>query len=279
VSGAGVTFVADFSGLVVRFRGLDDALAGALASRWAPFIASQAATPWLDVAVSAADRTIETGRAMRPSLTGEVRDGSARFRSDEGEIAIDAAGLARVRLGRGDDAWRFWGLVNLTAAACAFHMPSRPGAVLHAAGIVVDGRAFVLSGPEGAGKSTFARAAREGGARVIGDDTVLIDGATGRLELLGWPFRADEATSPGPGRWPVAAILIPRWGRAPRIDPADRLAVEARPTANLLYMASGWGRDARLDALVPFLAGAVPHRVLTFAPEPSFVPILRAAAF
>jgi len=279
VSGAGVTLVADLSGLVVRFRGLDEALAGALASRWAPFITSRDATPWLDVAVAASDHTIATGRPMRKSITGEVRDGSARFRSDEGEITIDAAGIARVRLGRGDDAWRFWGLVNLIAAAVAFHMPSRPGAVLHAAGVVVDGRAFVLIGPEGSGKSTFARAAREGGARVIGDDTVLVDGATGRLELLGWPFRADEATSPGPGRWPVAAILLPHWGRAPGIRPADRLAVEARLTANLLYLASGWGHDARLDALVPFLAGAVPHRALTFAPDPSFVPVLRAASF
>ena len=279
MSGAGATIVADLSGLVVRFRGLDDALAGVLASQWAPFITGRDETPWLDVAVAASDHTIVTGRPMRKSITGEVRDGGGRFRSDEGEIAIDATGSARVSLGRGDALWRFWGLVNLIAAALAVRLPSRPGALLHAAGVVVDGRGFVLIGPEGSGKSTFARAAREGGARVISDDTVLVDGASGGLVLLGSPTRAHEATSLGQGRWPIAALLHSRWGTEARLDPVGRLATEAVLAANLPFLASGWGHDARLDALVPFLAGAAPHRSLTFAPDPSFVSVLRAASF
>jgi len=279
VSGAGVTLVADFSGLTVRFRGLDDALAGVIASQWAPFLTGGDETPWLDVAVAASEHTIETGRPMRKSITGEVRDGGGRFRSDEGELAIDAEGNARVRLGRGDDQWRFWGLSNLLAAALAVRLPSRPGALLHAAGVVVDGRAFLLIGPEGAGKSTFARMAGEGGARVISDDAVLVDGASGGLALLGSPTRAHEATQLGPGRWPVAAVLHARWGTPPRLDRVGRLATEALLMANLPFLASGWGHDARLDALVPFLAGAVPHRALTFSPDPAFVAVLRAASF
>ena len=276
MSGAGITLVADLSGLVVRFRGLDDALAGALASGWAPFIASASAPPWLDVEVHPSDRTIATGRVMRPSLTGDVKDGAARFWSDEGEITIDAAGSARVSLGRGDDSWRFWGLVNLIAAALAVRLPSRPGAVLHAAGIVLDERAFLLIGPEGSGKSTFASAAREGGARVISDDTVLVDNGPDGLALLGSPIRAHEATDPGPGRWPVAAALHARRGGEARLDPVGRLAVETLLAANLPFLASGWGRDARLDALVPFLAGATPFRLLTFPPDPSFLDVLRS---
>ena len=277
MSDASGAVVADLSGLCVRFRGLDEALAEMVASQWAPFLTSQNATPWLDVAVAASDHTIVTGRPMRKSVTGEVRDGGGRFRSDEGELAIDAAGTARVSLGRGDDSWRFWGLVNLIAAALAVRLPSRPGALLHAAGIVVDKRAFLLNGPEGAGKSTFARAASEGGARVISDDTVLVDGVSGGLELLGSPIRAHDATRLGPGRWPVAALLHARWGTTARLDPVGRLATEALLAANLPFLASAWGKDTRLDALVPFLAGAVPHRVLTFAPDPSFLEVLRAS--
>jgi hypothetical protein len=279
VNDVGATVVADLSGLVVRFRCLDDALAEALRSEWAPFIASERTTPWLDLDVRQADHTIVTGRVMRPSLSGEVRSGAARFRSDEGEIDVDDSGLARVRLGRGDDRWRFWGLVNLVAAALAVRLPSRPGALLHAAGIVFDDRAFLLIGPEGSGKSTFASAARAGGARVISDDTVVVDGASGGLVLLGSPVRAHEATHPGPGRWPVAALLHARWGAKARLDPVGRLAMETLLAANLPFLASGWGRDARLDALVPFLAEAAPHRVLTFAPDPSFLDLLRASSF
>lgn len=279
MSDAGAMFVADLSGLVVRVQGLDDALAGRFASQWAPFIADPDATPWLDISVAVSNRVIVTGRPMRKSIEGEVRDGGGRFRSDEGELAIDASGRARVLLGRGDDQWRFWGLVNLIAAALAVRLPSRPGALLHAAGVVVEGRGFVLIGPEGAGKSTFSRMAREGGAQVISDDTVLVDGASGGVELLGSPTRAHEATNLGRGRWPVAALLHARWGPEARLDPVGRLATEALLAANLPFLASGWGHDARLDALVPFLAGAVPHRVLTFAPDSSFVAVLRAAAF
>lgn len=272
------TFLADLSGLVVRFHGLDDALADKLAESWAPFAAPGDAAPWLDVEVKAWPHTIATEHLMRPSVTGDIEDGGARFRSDEGEIDLEASGRAHLRIGSGDVRWRFWGLVNLVTAAAAVHLPSRSGALLHAAGIVVDGRAFLLIGPEGAGKSTFALTAREGGAEVISDDAVILDGARGRLELLGSPMRAHEATQLGPGRWPVAAILHARRGSPARLDPVSRLAVEAVVTANLPFLASGWGRDPRLDALVRFLAGVVPHRALTFAPDPAFLKILRAFA-
>ena len=279
MSPAGVTLVADLSGVIVRFRGLDDALAARLSSEWSPFIADNDLGPWLDVDVGRSAGRIETGRAMRPSMSGEVRDGAARFRSDEGELTVDDAGNARVLLGSGDESWRFWGLVNFVAAALAVRMPSRPGALLHGAGIVVEGRAFLLIGPEGSGKTTFARAAREGGARVISDDVVLVEGIPGGLALLGSPIRAGEAAIPGPGRWPVAGALHARWGAPPRLDTVGRLAIEARLAANLPFLSSGWGHDARLDALVPFLAAAAPYRVLTFPPDPSFLGILRAASF
>jgi hypothetical protein len=278
VSGAGTALAADLSGLIVRFDGLDDALAAAIGAAWTPFLTDTQREPWLDVSVEASDLTFPTDRPMRPVTAGEVRDGVGRFRSDQGEIAVDADGSARLRLGRGDDRWRFWGLVNLVTAAFAVRLPSRPGAILHAAGVVVDGRAFVLVGPEGAGKSTFARLAGLAGARVIGDDAVILDGGAGALTLLGSPVRAHEASRLGPGRWPVAAILHPRKGSGVKLDPVGRLAAEAVITANLPFLASGWGRDARLDALVSYLSGTVPHRLLTFAPDPSFVDVLRNAA-
>jgi hypothetical protein len=276
LSGAGATVTADLSGLVVRLRGLDDALASAFASEWAPFIAGAGTTPWLDVEVRSSDRVMAAGRVMQPSLTGDVKDGAARFWSDEGELTIDAEGRAYVSLARGDDRWRFWGLVNLLAAALAVRLPSRSGALLHAAGIVLDGRAFLLVGQEGSGKSTFAAVARRGGARVISDDTVLVDRGEDGLVLLGSPFRAHEATNPGPGRWPVAAALSARRGEPARLDPMGRLAVEALLTSNLLFVIRGWGHDARLDALVPFLATATSYRVLTFSPDPSFLAVLRS---
>ena len=53
--------------------------------------------------------------------------------------------------------------------------------------------------------------------------------------------------------------------------------MEARLAANLLFLASAWGKDPHVEAVVHALAASVPNRTLTFAPDPSFVEVLRAA--
>jgi hypothetical protein len=267
----------DLSGLALRLSGADDGIEASVVAHWGAFLARGATgPPWIDVAVVPSERPLLARPTMRPSLTGEVRPEGARFTSDEGSIEIGADGRAQATIGTGDPAWRFWGLANLLAAAIAYRLPSRPGALLHAAGIVLDGRAFLLVGAAGTGKSTWARLARAAGARVVSDDAVVLDAASGQVELLGTPVRSHEAHPGGVGRWPVAAILHARWGSPPRLAPVTPLEVQARLAANLLYLATGWGRDPRLEAAVDALAGGVPHRELTFSPDPSFVALLRA---
>jgi hypothetical protein len=277
VSGGRRTIAADVSGLTVRFRGLDDALADEIATHWTSFLAVTPAPAWLDVEVNTSESAIATDRPLRPSIGGDVRDGAGRFRSDEGELEVEENGAATARIGHGPSGWRYWGLMNLLTAAIAVRAPSRPGALLHAAGVVVNGRAVLLVGGSGSGKSTFARAARDGGASVVSDDAVIVDGAGGSWELLGSPVRPHEATTVAPGRWPIAAILHPRRGGAPRLDPIPGIAVEAALTANLPFLASAWGRDERLDRLVSLIGTAVPHRAVTFAPDASLVAMLRSA--
>ena len=268
----------DLSGLELRLAGVDEAMESSILEHWGAFLARGAiGVPWIDVAIASSGNALLTRPTMRPSLTGEVGAAGARFASDEGSIEIGADGRAEARIGDGDAAWRFWGLANLLAAAIAYRLPSRPGALLHAAGIVLDDRAYLLIGAAGTGKSTWTHAARAAGARVVSDDAVVVDGASGRFELLGTPIRSHEAHPGGVGRWPLAAILHARWGSPPRLAPVAPLDVHARLAANLLYLASGWAHDARLETVIDRLAGGVPHRELTFSPDPSFVDVLRAA--
>jgi hypothetical protein len=245
-----------------------------LVDYWGPFVERGTGdASWLEVAVVDGPRAITVRPVMRPSLSGEVSAGGAHFESDEGAIEVEGS-RAIAHIGPGDASWRFWGLANLLAAAVAARLPSRPGAMLHAAGIVVDDRAFLLTGPAGAGKSTWARAAGAGGARIVSDDTVVLDAQAGTVMLLGTAIRAHEAHPGGRGRWPVAAILHARWGSPASLGPVSPSLAQARLAANLLYVHSGWGKDARLPALLDLLA-AVPQRELTFAPDASFVTLLR----
>jgi hypothetical protein len=138
---------------------------------------------------------------------------------------------------------------------------------------VTGGRAYVLVGPEGSGKSTFAEHAGRGGAEVLGEDLVLLDGADGRLEVVGAPYRVENATRRGPGRWPLAALLWPRHAAVPSIEAVPRVLAAARMAANLPYVAAA----GRADAIASRLIDAVPFQELAFAPDPGFLEVLGPA--
>ena len=265
----------DLSGLSLALTGVDPELADGFRREWRAFVVPDTRDSWLEVHLAESGHHIVARPGMRGIAACEIGGASAAFTSDEGEIELGTEGAAQARLGSGDAAWRFWGLTNLLMAAIAYRLPSLPGALLHAAGVVIDGRAFLLVGSEGSGKSTWARVARGAGARIVGDDAVLVDASRGPLTLLGSPVRAHEAHPGGPGRWPVAAILHARFGPSPRLSTLDPLVVQARLVANVPFLAGAWGSDPRLGRLADRLATSVPHRELTFAPDPSFVPLLR----
>jgi hypothetical protein len=194
----------------------------------------------------------------------------------EGEAEVGDDGVARIRLARGPEATAYFAMMNLLRACLAWRLPSRGGAMLHAAGLAVDGRAFALVGSEGSGKSTWARSGEQAGGHVLSDDIVLLEGGESGIEALGSPLRSTHRSDYRPGRWPLAAILFPRHGPRPAWTRCDPLRARARIAANLPFVQTAIGRDERVAAVVERLATEVPCKVLTFAPDPSFVELLRA---
>ena len=166
-------------------------------------------------------------------------------------------------------------MANLLRASLAWALPGRGGALLHAAGIALDGRAFVLVGPSGSGKTTWARVAGEAGAVVLSDDLVMVDGIGPRLEALGAPFRSTLRLPLAAGRWPLAAILFPRHGARPSFEPCSALLAKARVTANLTFIADAVERDERVAGVIERLTSQVACADLAFAPDPSFLNLLR----
>jgi hypothetical protein len=155
-------------------------------------------------------------------------------------------------------------------------MLSRGGALFHAAGVVHRGRAFVLAGAAGSGKSTWARLAEEAGASVLSDDLVLLDGHGGGIEALGAPFRSTHRPTAGPGRWPLAAILFPAHGPTVSVAAVTGIEARARVLANLPFVVEGVGRDPRVSETIERLVSTVPTRLLTFARDPAFMKALES---
>lgn len=268
----------NLSGLGVRFEALPPDIEPFLRDVWGAYAMTPEDRQPLLVSVEEEGRALPPGRTMSEVLDAEPLPGGAvRFVTGEGRVEIDAGGAsAAVHLASGDAGRRGWGLVNLTLAAIGRRLLAREGAALHAAGIIVDGRAFVLVGPSRSGKTTWAAAASRAGIPVLSDDVVLLDSTRGRLEALGAPFRDRDYPPPGRGRWPVAAILLPRHGPAAAIAPATVLVAAGRIAGNLLYSAGAWeGAGGAGNALDAIVRGA-PALELTFAPDASFVPLLRS---
>ncbi|MGA1440375.1 MAG: hypothetical protein ACO4CU_11165 [Ilumatobacteraceae bacterium] len=96
-------------------------------------------------------------------------------------IDIDGSGAVRVDGADGGGGWdRVESAIGLFAAE---HLTAR--VAVHAAVLVTDHGAIVLPGATHTGKSTLARAARQRGLLVLGDEYALVDTASGAVQ--GWP--------------------------------------------------------------------------------------------
>lgn len=259
----------DFSGFGVRLRGEDPVLEQ-LRELWAPFLGA-VQTPVLDVRVERAEGEIPPGRHMEGGLQETREGGARRLARVEGSIELGARQTAVLRIPGGDPSRRLWGGINLVIAALGDALPARGGLLIHGAAALLDGRVFLLSGPSGAGKTTWARACAAAGLPVLSDDTVLVDAGADPPHALGAPFRARDFAAPGRGRWPLAAVLLPQHG-SPALSQASVLRASAVLQANALFVSQ---HDRHLEDLVHRLVTHVPLRTLTYAPDPSFLPLLR----
>jgi hypothetical protein len=119
----------------------------------------------------------------------------ARLGSDRGAIWTSAT--AR------DD---FWGVVeNVLRPLVARCLLAGGGLLVHSAEVVLEGRAFLFAGQSGAGKSTMAAMAMQGGHEVLSDDLNAVVGS----DVVPLPFTGDLAPealrrSPAPLRAIVA---------------------------------------------------------------------------
>ena len=268
---------ADFSGIGVSVTGLPDRLRADLATTWSGFLSETLAEPALVVDVHA-DPPSDREHPFAPkSMRAEREHDRVAFRIEQGDARVARSGPIAIRLASTTPALQAAALVNLATAAIAWRLPARESALLHAAGIVIEGRAFVLVGGAGAGKTTWAQGARAAGADVLGDDLVLVDRSAGAWQALASPFRAQASTLRFPGRWPIAALLGAVHAGVASLDDEPAIRMHARLAANLPFAVDGLGADEALDRLLDALVRDVPHRTLSFTPDASFVVVLRAA--
>ncbi len=265
----------DFSGIRLRLEDLNPALDERLRRDWPHFVAASAGDTFLTLRLSFAKGAAPTGAFAPKQMTSRLERERADFHMAEGSASVFDDGTGEITLLRGLGVREYYSFLNLLRASLAWKLPSRGGMLMHAAGLVVDGRGFILVGPEGSGKSSWARLGESAGCRVLSDDLVLLDGARADLEVLGAPFRSTHRADYRPGRWPLAAVLFPRHGERAAVEPCDALISRARLVANLTFIAEAVEKDDRIPPMLERLTSNVPCAELTFALDGSFVELLR----
>ena len=156
------------------------------------------------------------------------------------------------------------------------HLAHRGEIVLHGAGLVVDGRAVVLAGTSGAGKTTSVRLWRRyhRAARVLSDDRVVLRRRGGRWWVYGTPWHG-EGRFQSPEGAPLHALVLLRQSAESAVTRVGAAAACLRLCG--LTFPPRWDRRAveRVLAAVADVAGAVPVWELRFRPDRSAVAAVR----
>jgi len=82
------------------------------------------------------------------------------------------------------------------------------GLLLHCAGLVKKGKAYLFLGRSGAGKSTLSKLAAAAGAEIISDELNLVRSRKGRFVVYGSPFWGEMRNEGRQGAWPLAKVFI-----------------------------------------------------------------------
>ncbi|MGD9641911.1 MAG: hypothetical protein AB7V08_04135 [Elusimicrobiales bacterium] len=96
------------------------------------------------------------------------------------------------------------------------------GFMLHSAGVVKGGRAYLFLGKSGAGKSTLAKIAAGAGLEVISDEINLLRPRGKGFRVYGSPFWGEMRCEGRPGSWPLGGIYLLEKAGANRLVPCGK---------------------------------------------------------
>jgi len=266
----------------IRFEGLTDTCAAAMAPRWGGFLTEPgAASPRLVVRMVRTDAggwlpRWQPGEAYR--LEAEAAGGPLIVRSYHFALGPEISGAWRLAVTDQQDEPLGRVIDNAARYLVARVATESGGLALHGAGLRRAGRATIFAGASGSGKSTAFRLSAP--AESLGDDFAVVLPAGEGWAVPALPFDNAETAPAHPvrGLTPLSGV----W----RLFKADRHRVErpvgVRAQASLLACAAfPWALpdvSDRAGEAVAKLAASGRFAHLHFALDPGFWPLLEGPA-
>jgi hypothetical protein len=150
------------------------------------------------------------------------------------------------------------------------------GFMLHAAGLVKNGKAYLFPGISGAGKSTLSKLAETSAGGVISDEINLIRLEKNRWRAFGSPFWGEMRADGRQGSWTLGGIYLLKKSSVNRISPCS----EAEAYRTLLRCLINFSKDPETAGIVMAntarLAADAPPGRLEFSRENAdFLTVIR----
>ncbi|OGO18572.1 MAG: hypothetical protein A2Z14_13095 [Chloroflexi bacterium RBG_16_48_8] len=100
-----------------------------------------------------------------------------------------------------------------------YYLAGREGALLHAAGVNINGRGFIFPGRSGAGKSTLSRLLADGqDMQVLSDDRMVVRKIDHSFWAFGTPWPGDEGIARNE-RMPLSGVMFLHHSQTNRVKP------------------------------------------------------------
>lgn len=261
------TILLKIADLAVGLRTHDPEMAGRIQHLYHDFLAPQA-DPRLLIDLHLQPEA----RYVRPTYRGELWVIQTTFTPDKLQYASYAeSGEVDLRQGTGYlELDPQAGVENFLRVVYAWLCLQHDALLLHAAGVIRQGRGYVFFGPSGAGKTTTARLAAAA-SEVLSDDLVIIRAHQERYQLYGVPFKGALETVLRPNRVaPLHGLFRLQQNTQHQLRPLPHPMAVAELAASAPFIARESALGAQLLERCYHLARQVPVHQLHFRRDAGF---------
>lgn len=143
------------------------------------------------------------------------------------------------------------------------------GILLHASGVVREGRGFVFFGPSGSGKTTVSSLSLN--YTVLSDDLVILKRKGKEVRVYGVPFRGELVEAPRANlSAELSGLYVLVKDSAHHLSPVPPFEAVARLTSCVPFVMTDSANSARVMEICGSIEARVPVQALHFLPDAGF---------
>jgi len=255
----------EIGGMPILLQTQDDSFRRLLARRYAGFIDS-AARPRFEFDI---ELTTPSRKAPDEDVRVEIRQGTWRLRRGDFRAQWNPdAGRGRIRQSANP-----YSIDSVLRIVHSLILAQEGGFLLHAAGVIRNGRAFLFSGVSGAGKTTISRLAPPD-VTLLTDEVSYIRRVDAGYRACGTPFAGELARVGENCSAPIGSLFFLAQGPENKIEPMATAEAVRRLMRNILFFAEDVALvDSVFQSACEFVE-CVPVQRLTFAPDSRVWPMI-----